>query len=76
MGATNEGRPYERSPISRLVCVTRLIKWSLTKTDNICRGQPHELRKKDTPPPQDKSQPFPLGPGYNFNTIEWLETMT
>ncbi|CAG1962599.1 unnamed protein product [Fusarium graminearum] len=39
-------------------------------------GQPHELRKKDTPPPQGKSQPFPLGPGYNFNTIEWLETMT
>ncbi|KAF4960491.1 hypothetical protein FSARC_10459 [Fusarium sarcochroum] len=39
-------------------------------------GQPYEHREKGPPPPKDQKQPFPLGPGYNFNTIEWLETMT
>ncbi|RGP71959.1 hypothetical protein FSPOR_3074 [Fusarium sporotrichioides] len=37
-------------------------------------GQEKEREYRDAHP--DEKFDFPLGPGYNFNTIEWLETAT
>ncbi|KAM0343745.1 hypothetical protein ACHAPU_008171 [Fusarium lateritium] len=72
----------EKSQVKNDTDITKSqILWQLLmKADHMSvrqflgSGQKKEVDYRNAHPKEDFD--FPLGPGYNFNTIEWLETAT